>query len=882
MKHCEVVLNFSPPYFEKLNSIIEIKNYQIFTDDVTIKQKGNELGFEVKWIEEYFGYANDNIYQIEENAIRRTEQIYELSKNQKFEDIPILDGLKTDIVSRFIFLEEIEIILQQNERVLFLFSSLQYQSYAILEIGKKFQFENRVGVLECSESKIIKTEFESRAASSYRYVFPSDKEISLFGIPSTIKEFVNEKVNAILEKTENNPIYGFFLTDNSWHLYLNPIYPVLEKFREKKIPIIIFTLDEEATRHLEEKNYEVVNLTTTLHELLYKLIIQIPNPTKDSIERRIRQEYEKSINEIRNQIKTIQQQLQSSDRIKEILAKYKVGANAKTPINDNIGENVITVKNVNKTIGLRNNSADNLILESTDLPSSDEIDLSHVSMIESIYFWVLRHYIPYSKHKIIRCGGKFAKPIFIKIEKRARELQKRKQLQIEREKKRLKQLQEEKVRNRKNELRRIIELKKQKEEEKEEELRRIIELKKQKEEELHNELELKRKIKLESEISELDYIIKEKGIHMNATMQLFAKNIEINEKYLEIEKEISREFEKISLTVVHKCLYDLFITMQNNPSNDHIVQIFQRYFANDTNVLYLARICGTIMFVSKIFEAMKLKSLLLSSGGSPDIDLICSIARKFEIPSHIMTIHPYEEHNPIYKVILNSDKIFVAGERLKKEFLQLGLDEDKIIITGNPKFDHYNNEINTVKTNPELEKNLVIVANSRWNDNDEYWIAELVKYCNKKNLEVLVKIHPVYKNWKQDLNEEKIRKIQELCQGFQYQISIDADLNKLLPKAALLITEFSWTGFEASLCDVPIIVTNFFNKKYSKYSLQYDKEEVALYAENTSKLFECIEKIFECEEIQNRMKVARIKLNTEFNYLNDGKAAERIFNILTK
>jgi hypothetical protein len=879
-----VVANFSPPYFEKLNSLIAINDYQIFTDDITIKQKGNELGFKINWIEEYFGYANDDIYKIEENAINRAEQIYKVAKHHKFEDIAIIDGLKTDIVSRFIFMEEIESILQENSNnILFLFSSVQYQNYAVLEMAKIHQFENKLGVLECVDSKIVKTEFEKRAASSYKHVFPSDKGILLFDIQKTIKEFVDQKTNTVLEKIDTQTKYGFFLTDNAWHLYLNPIYPILEKFQENKIPIVIFTLDEESTRHLEEKNYQVINLTTILYELLYKLAVQIPNPTKEFIEKKTRERYEKTINEIRTEIKEIQRQLESDNKMKELLTKYgKIKSTATTRSSNDKSKDVSSGNDSNATQA-ENTDNNSLLLEPIGLSEQDEIDVSHVSMVESAYFWVLRHYLPYSKYRAIEFGGKLAKPIFVKIEKRARELQRRKQMQIEREKKMQIQLQEEKERQRREELRRIRELKKQKEEEKREELRRIRELKKQKEEELHTELETKRKIKLESEILELDSIIREKEIRMDMSMELFAKNIEINEILLKIEKEIGVELEKTALTIIHKCLHDLFTTVQNNPSSDKIMQIFQKYFANDTNALYLTRICGAVMLVSSILKSLKFKSILLSSGGSPDLDLVCSIAKKFEIPSYIMTIHPYEEHNPIYKIILNSDKVFVAGERLKNEFLQLGLDPDRLIITGNPKFDHYNKQVtNMVKSGTGLERNLVIVANSRWNDNDEYWISELIKYCNKKNLNVLIKIHPVYKNWKQDLNETKIKKIKELCHGNKYEISIDASLSELLPRAALLITEFSWTGFEASLCDVPLIVTNFFNKKYSKYSLQYDREKIALYAENTEKLFECMEKILDSKEVQDELKEARTILNAGFNYLNDGRAAERIFRILTK
>ena len=126
-----------------------------------------------------------------------------------------------------------------------------------------------------------------------------------------------------------------------------------------------------------------------------------------------------------------------------------------------------------------------------------------------------------------------------------------------------------------------------------------------------------------------------------------------------------------------------------------------------------------------------------------------------------------------------------------------------------------------------------------------------------------------------------IQKIKEKCANLKYDITIDKDFPTLLSQAAVLITEFSWTGFEGSLFDVPLIVTNLQGKSYSDYALLYHKEGIALYATTLIELFDCLSRILNDYQTQEKLKEARKKLNYDFNYLNDGRAAQRIFKLLT-
>lgn len=795
--------------------------YDIFTDDVSIKQKGIELGHKITWIEEYFGYANNTVYQIQESAIKRTKIIEEHLKEVKLNHTSLIDGLKTDIMSRLIFLDEIKIILEIRQNVLFLFSGLLYQSFGILDVAQKLGYTNE-GVWDIVDAKLVQVTFESKAASDYKYLFQIEEDSIKVEEAVELNKFVEEKLKHITIDEKQYPAHAFFLTDNAWDLYLNPIYPILEKFRSEKTPFVIFTLDTESTTHLQKRGYTVYSIYTDLHEILYKVVERIPLPTEDDVRKYIDSKYFDIIDKLIKNIKKLQSEL-------NISTASKLDAHEINVLRSETSE-IETYSSAIKT------------------QSGRHIGESGFSITEKIYFWIARNYPTYSKYSIVRVCGSLSSPLFAKLGKKIEE--KRKQEEIKR-----KELLE-KIKKRQSEKR--IELEKR--------INIIQDIQKSQ----INE-------KNQNKFDEVQILSSEKKLQLAKEIEQFRK-IQLRK-----EKEFEDEMRRNRFTSAQKILVDFFEKSHTIPKeSDILLDCLAKIINNDTNVLYLARIVGAVILLDKIFERFRFKKILVSSGGSPDIDLVCSVAKKHVVQSYVMTIHPYEEYNPFYKMILNADKIFVAGERLKQEFQHLGFSEDRLLITGNPKFDYLNKKFADHILSDISDKRLVIVANSRWNDNDEQWMSDLIKYCNQRGLNVLIKIHPVYRNWKQDLNQEKIKKINELCSGLKYNITLDADLSDLLPKAALLITEFSWTGFEASLCDVPLIVTNFFNKEYSQYSLQYDKEKIALYAKNTTELFECIKQILEDEDTQIRLKKAREILNMGFNYLNDGKAAERIYDILTR
>lgn len=366
------------------------------------------------------------------------------------------------------------------------------------------------------------------------------------------------------------------------------------------------------------------------------------------------------------------------------------------------------------------------------------------------------------------------------------------------------------------------------------------------------------------------------------TNQLLEKNIAVFELPVN-SAQLHNEMVEENLETVSR----FFNILSNFQTNDHVLKSFLPFFYNDIIVRELGRVLVLITAIEKIFKKFNFKSVVVGADGVEENDLVCSIAKSHNVPT--FSIPPsMTEMNPVYGILYNARKLLLSGTRLEKELMKLGIDKDRLIVTGNPRYDYVKLNSPSQENNHESlnrlakKKKLVIVAMSRIHENDEKWMSQLIQFCNQHSLDILIKLHPMYQfsdAW-YNITQQKIESIAKLCTGLKYEISYNKDLTILLPHAALLVTESSLVGIEASLHEVSLIVANFHKEKFYDYSLQFHKEKIALYAITIKELFDCIDRILNDKEVNSYLQERRSKFNYEFNYLNDGKAADRIFAIL--
>ena len=294
----------------------------------------------------------------------------------------------------------------------------------------------------------------------------------------------------------------------------------------------------------------------------------------------------------------------------------------------------------------------------------------------------------------------------------------------------------------------------------------------------------------------------------------------------------------------------------------------------------------SIMKISEmIFSTLNFKSILINSDGNKIGNSIISVSDICKIPS--VTIPSLViSSTPIHKFLFHSQKICLYGDHARQILLNLGYDEKRLVLTGNPKYDYVKDShtllsrstLSNVHT-PSNQK-IIVVGLSRWGKSDEFWMSELIKFCNMNNFTIIIKVHPIYKNSMKDLHFSKIKHIEEICSGMEFLITYDLDPSLLLQSCDLVISDHSNFLIEGILLGKKCLCVNFDNE-----NLDFIKKSLLIpqihFISDTNDLINSIQRRFlnNNEFIDFDKNLSSWALT--FNYLNDGNAVNRIFKILT-
>jgi len=327
-----------------------------------------------------------------------------------------------------------------------------------------------------------------------------------------------------------------------------------------------------------------------------------------------------------------------------------------------------------------------------------------------------------------------------------------------------------------------------------------------------------------------------------------------------------------------KLVLDFFNKVKNTSWENPLLRSYSKYMLDNRKILQLSLTLLKINFFDHFFKKLNLKSIVISSSSTPDFDLICKIAKKnnthtFQIPTPRLT---YDLRHTFF---FCASTICVSGPKIEQNLISQGIDKNRIKIIGEPIYDYISNltkKKNQIKT--QNQNKLIVVATSRWKNSDHEWISQLIHYCNQNHYDILIKPHPAYRvslDWKAQ-NDHQADKITKKCKGLEFKISAEGEFHDIILQTELIITDGGTTGIEATLADIPLIISTIERKGLEWSSGQsFMDEGIALHATNIKELLENIEKIMNDKDTQNLLHESRQKFQSNFNYLNDGKAADR-------
>lgn len=297
------------------------------------------------------------------------------------------------------------------------------------------------------------------------------------------------------------------------------------------------------------------------------------------------------------------------------------------------------------------------------------------------------------------------------------------------------------------------------------------------------------------------------------------------------------------------------------------------------------RSLATIIILEHIIEKMNLKSIITTPTGQLFENLAIEVAKKFKITSFSFVPSPSDPY-PVFADWFHADKLFVDGIQGVELLTELGYEENKIIVSGSTKFD-YLKTLSPQRTKRILEKNynidsgkkLIAMVLSRWRKNDEIWVSKFIDFCNKNSFEVVIKIHPFYKLDQMDRNKNFIQSVEKNCKNLKFLITFDIDTSFLLSASDLVITEQSTLGLDAIILEKNLIMVKFADFEMNR-AVRFYEYGAALRLEKYSDLEKVIFEIFSEKKHANSLKIGRDRVIERYNFQNDGKAVERVYNAL--
>jgi hypothetical protein len=207
-------------------------------------------------------------------------------------------------------------------------------------------------------------------------------------------------------------------------------------------------------------------------------------------------------------------------------------------------------------------------------------------------------------------------------------------------------------------------------------------------------------------------------------------------------------------------------------------------------------------------------------------------------------------------------RVAAYGETMKDILVSRGVKPERIMVTGNPRYDRpqkiENGNIITLFTDYFVEFGI-------WNvgQREDYVHTVATAVNNLTHQKLVVKIHPVLEHL------EDYQKFTE-----KYPMEVYKDRQGLIAESKIVITLASSIGLEALVMGRPVVVYNPYNN-----TTPYTTECGAYFAKNENELTLVLKDI-----IDNGMTEQRKKMVGEFiyeqAYLQDGKSAERIANLI--
>ena len=355
-------------------------------------------------------------------------------------------------------------------------------------------------------------------------------------------------------------------------------------------------------------------------------------------------------------------------------------------------------------------------------------------------------------------------------------------------------------------------------------------------------------------IEDFNYTIIDNYIDPKSKLNLMLFKKELKDKLKELMK--SKIYEKINYEniPVFKSSDELFIYLFNSG--------------------YLQ---SAILFegLNNMFTKNKIKLIITHGECIKKNKIIVALSKKYNVRS-LFIMHGTVGERDLYDNML-SDKTAVFGPYYKKALVRMNNSGKNIIITGNPAWDSIKNiklSRNQLYSKLNLpDKKIILLATTHfpWDVKIRMAYAIFKVMSDFKDFHLVVKMHP----------EEEPDFYRDMMKKFNVNATIVDDITLLHPlikySEVVVITD-STVGLETIMLDKPLIDMSLSTVPYWN---DYVEEKAAIGVRKEEELLPAIKSILENKKIRDKLKKNRKKYIYEHAYKQDGKASERVINLIS-
>ena len=290
----------------------------------------------------------------------------------------------------------------------------------------------------------------------------------------------------------------------------------------------------------------------------------------------------------------------------------------------------------------------------------------------------------------------------------------------------------------------------------------------------------------------------------------------------------------------------------------------------------ISRVIAKIIDISNIEKP----NIVITMTDGPSLETIAiQTGRMLNIPSLLLQVGVIGPNYKCQNFLV--DKIAIMGQFSKNVLVKCGVDESKLIVTGRPTYDvlaRADEVFDKEKICTELGiapgKKIILFATENLppRERDIIFYAACRAINNLSDMDFVIKVHPA------ELDYAVYGKVANEM-GLNPVVTKDINIYEVIYVCDAMITMFSTTALEAMILGKPVITVNLTDMKDP---MPYAETGAAIGVYREKDSVPAIEGVLTDRTVQERLAVNRGEFVYAHAYKQDGKATERVANLIDK